>query len=92
MTPGLSPSILGGADRTWESVMNDRHSRAHGLAHSAIIVELLKALLERGLVTRKDVHTLLTKAGQSLVPHGAETARAAAEHVKMIGEAVGVSR
>lgn len=72
--------------------MTDEHSRAYGLAHSAIIVELFKLLLKNGQLIPKDVQALLTNAGKTLGAQGTDVAAAATEHVKMIGEAVGAAR
>ena len=71
--------------------MTDEHSRAYGLAHSVIMIELLKALLKHERLIPKDVHELLTSARNSLASYGTDVATAAAEHVKIIGEAAEAS-
>ena len=72
--------------------MDDPHSRAYGLAHSAILVELLKALLQHERLSPIEVRTLLAKAERAVAAHSTDTAAAAEQHIKMIGEAVGVVR
>ena len=71
--------------------MEDVHSRAYGLAHSEIIVELLRSLIKSNTLSANDVLALLTNAGQTLASKGTDVAAAATEHVKLIGEAIGVA-
>jgi hypothetical protein len=63
--------------------MEDMHSRAYGLAHSAIIIELLKNLLAQGHIIPADAKSILTKAGQSLISKGTDVSAVASEHVKL---------
>ena len=71
--------------------MEDVHSRAYGLAHSEIIVALLRSLIKSKDLSTDDVKALLASAGQTLELKGTDVAAAATEHVRLIGEAVGVA-
>ncbi|MGO8846641.1 MAG: hypothetical protein ACLQFI_15155 [Methylocella sp.] len=85
------PKVGTASKQTLEKIMEDVHSRAYGLAHSAILAELLRALINSNTLSASDVLALLTNAGQVLASKGTDVAAAATEHVKLIGEAVGVS-
>jgi hypothetical protein len=71
--------------------MEDTHSRAYGLAHTQILVELLRKLIQSRILTDSDVRTLLESSGRALETKGTEVAAAAMTHVQLIGEAVGVA-
>jgi hypothetical protein len=77
--------------QTQEKIMEDVHSRAYGLAHSEILVQLLHSLINSNTLSTNDVLALLTNAGQALASKGTDVAAAATEQVRLIGEAVGVS-
>jgi hypothetical protein len=70
--------------------MEDSHSRAYGLAHQEVLVELLKTLMHTDALSLADARALLTVAGQRLLSKQTDVAVAASEQVKMIGEAIGI--
>jgi len=71
--------------------MEDEHSRTLGLAHTQILIELLKKLIDSRALSKSDVRALLESAGNALLSKRTAVAEIATEHVRLIGEGVGVS-
>ncbi len=71
--------------------MEDEHSRAFGMAHTQILIELLRKLISQQTLTESDARALLESAGNALGRKATDVAHAAMVHVRLIGEEVGVS-
>jgi hypothetical protein len=67
------------------------YAKSLGLAHNAVLVALLKTLMGQKALSKKDVRTLLESAGQSLLSKKTEIATVATEHIRLLGEEVGVA-
>lgn len=71
--------------------MEDEHSRTLGLAHTQVLVELLKKLIEVRVLSKSDVRSLLKSSGDSLLAKRTGVATVATETVRLIGVEVGVA-
>jgi hypothetical protein len=67
------------------------HAMAYGLAFFSVATELLKALIDKNVISPFEVQKLLEDAGQDLVSKRTDVAVAAATQVSLLGKAVGVT-
>jgi hypothetical protein len=44
----------------WDNSRGDVFARGHGMAHSAILAQLLRQIIAKGVLTQSEVDTMLT--------------------------------
>jgi hypothetical protein len=73
---------------TEEKPTVDQNARAYGLAHSALLIEIFKRLLENEPMIPKDAKEIFDKVEQALLGGGTDISSAAVEHVRHIRRAL----